>query len=90
MKAIVYGAYGSPDVLELTDIAQPVVADNQVLVRVRAASVNPADWHFMRGLPYLVRMINGLRKPSKATVSGERPGGAGRSRGQARDPIPPR
>jgi NADPH:quinone reductase-like Zn-dependent oxidoreductase len=68
MKAIVYGTYGSPDVLKLTDIDQPTVADDQVLVRVRAASVNPADWHFMRGLPYLVRMINGLRKPRKATV----------------------
>jgi NADPH:quinone reductase-like Zn-dependent oxidoreductase len=68
MKAIVYGVYGSPDVLELTDIGRPVVRDDQVLVRVRAASVNPADWHLMRGLPYLVRMINGLRKPRKVTV----------------------
>jgi NADPH:quinone reductase-like Zn-dependent oxidoreductase len=68
MKAIVYDTYGSPDVLELTEIDQPVVRDDQVLVRVRAASVNPADWHFMRGLPYLVRLINGLRKPRKATV----------------------
>ena len=70
MKAIVYGRYGSPDVLQLTEIDQPVVSHDQVLVRVRAASLNPADWHFMRGLPYLVRMINGLRKPSKATVLG--------------------
>jgi NADPH:quinone reductase-like Zn-dependent oxidoreductase len=70
MKAVVYGRYGSPDVLELTEIDQPVVRDDQVLVRVRAASLNPADWHFMRGLPYLVRMINGLRKPRKATVLG--------------------
>jgi NADPH:quinone reductase-like Zn-dependent oxidoreductase len=70
MKAVVYGRYGSPDVLELTEIDQPVVRDDQVLVRVRAASLNPADWHFMRGLPYLVRMINGLRKPRKAAVLG--------------------
>src|SRR6266542_142258 len=68
MKAIVYGRYGSPDVLQLTEIDQPVVSHDQVLVRVRAASLNPADWHFMRGLPYLVRLINGLRKPRKATV----------------------
>ena len=67
-KAIVYGRHGSPDVLELTDISQPVVRDDQVLVRVRAASLNPADWHFMRGLPYLVRVINGMRKPRKVTV----------------------
>src|SRR6266498_2934535 len=68
MKAIVYGRYGSPDVLQLTEIDQPVVSHDQVLVRVRAASLNPADWHFMRGLSYLVRLINGLRKPRKATV----------------------
>jgi NADPH:quinone reductase-like Zn-dependent oxidoreductase len=68
MKAVVYGRYGSSDVLELTEIDQPVPRDDQVLVRVRAASLNPADWHFMRGLPYLVRLINGLRKPRKATV----------------------
>jgi NADPH:quinone reductase-like Zn-dependent oxidoreductase len=68
MRAVVYDRYGSPDVLKLTEIDEPVVRDDQVLVRVRAASVNPADWHFMRGLPYLVRMINGLRRPRKATV----------------------
>ena len=55
MKAIVYHEYGSPDVLELQDIDRPVVKDDEVLVRVRAASVNPADWHFMRGLPYVMR-----------------------------------
>jgi len=70
MKAVVYGRYGSPDVLELTEIDQPMARDDQILVGVRAASLNPADWHFMRGLPYLVRMINGLRKPRKATVLG--------------------
>jgi len=47
MKAIVYHKYGSPDVLELADIDKPVVTDDDVLVRVRAASVNPFDWHFM-------------------------------------------
>jgi len=70
MKAVIYDTYGSPDVLEVTEIGQPEARDDQVLVRVRAASVNPADWHFMRGLPYLVRMINGLRRPRKATVLG--------------------
>jgi NADPH:quinone reductase-like Zn-dependent oxidoreductase len=68
MKAVIYDRYGSPDVLELREIDEPVVRDDQVLVRVRAASVNPADWHFMRGLPYIARLIFGLRKPSKATV----------------------
>jgi NADPH:quinone reductase-like Zn-dependent oxidoreductase len=70
MKAVVYSRYGSPDVLELREIGKPVVRDDQVLVRVRAASVNPADWHFMRGQPYMVRMVNGLRRPRKATVLG--------------------
>lgn len=51
MKAIVYRRYGSPDVLELADIDAPEVADDGVLVRVRAASVNALDWHRMRGQP---------------------------------------
>ena len=63
MKAIVYRTYGSPDVLELTDIDTPAVADDAVLVRVRAASVNALDWHAMRGQPFLVRMEDGLRRP---------------------------
>jgi NADPH:quinone reductase-like Zn-dependent oxidoreductase len=64
MKAIVYCDYGPPDVLKLVDIAKPVPNDDQVLVKVRAAAVNPYDWHFMRGKPYIMRMmIGGLRKP---------------------------
>jgi NADPH:quinone reductase-like Zn-dependent oxidoreductase len=63
MKAIVYHKYGSPDVLELEDIDKPVVNDDDVLVRVRAASVNPLDWHFMRGTPHIVRIMTGLLKP---------------------------
>lgn len=64
MKAIVYHRYGSPDALELKDIDKPVVNGDDVLVRVRAASVNPLDWHFLRGTPYLVRIMTGLRKPT--------------------------
>src|ERR1035441_2155526 len=63
MKAIVYHDYGSPDVLRLEEIEQPTAGDNEVLIKVCAASVNPYDRHFMRGLPYLVRMFVGLRKP---------------------------
>jgi NADPH:quinone reductase-like Zn-dependent oxidoreductase len=63
MKAIVYHRYGSPDVLELREIDKPVVTDDDVLVRVRAASVNPLDWHYMRGTPYVVRIGAGFRKP---------------------------
>jgi NADPH:quinone reductase-like Zn-dependent oxidoreductase len=63
MKAIVQDKYGSPDVLELQEIAKPVVKGDEALVRVRAASANPADWHFMRGLPYIMRPQSGLGKP---------------------------
>ena len=63
MKAIVYDNYGSPDVLRCEDIEKPTAGANEVLVNVRAASVNPLDWHFMRGSPYGLRMMAGLRKP---------------------------
>ena len=63
MKAIVYCDYGSPEVLKLVDIEKPVPNDNQLLVKVRAASVNPLDWHYMRGTPYFMRIQAGLRKP---------------------------
>ncbi|MGD0166127.1 MAG: NAD(P)-dependent alcohol dehydrogenase [Gaiellaceae bacterium] len=69
MKAIVNSKYGSPDVLKLEEIERPAVDDDSVLIRVRAASVNPYDWHFMRGLPYLFRLMAGLRGP-KQTVRG--------------------
>jgi NADPH:quinone reductase-like Zn-dependent oxidoreductase len=68
MKAIVYHEYGSPDVLELREIDKPVVKDDEVLVRVRAASANPADWHFMRGLPYVMRPQSGLGKPKNRVL----------------------
>src|SRR5215208_2868425 len=63
MKAIVRDTYGSPDVLELTDIDKPEPGDDEVLLRVHAASVNPADWHILRGAPYIARIEFGLRKP---------------------------
>ena len=63
MKAIAYRRYGSPDVLRLEEVDVPVVGDDGVLVRVRASSVNPIDWHIMRGEPFLVRMSDGLRRP---------------------------
>jgi len=63
MKAIVYHDYGSPDVLKCEEIEKPTVGDHEVLIKVRAASVNPLDWHFMRGTPYFVRIAAGLRKP---------------------------
>jgi NADPH:quinone reductase-like Zn-dependent oxidoreductase len=63
MKAAVYARYGPPDVIQITDVEKPVPNDNEVLIKVRAASVNPLDWHFMRGTPYFVRIGAGLRKP---------------------------
>jgi NADPH:quinone reductase-like Zn-dependent oxidoreductase len=64
MKAVVYTNYGSPDVLEIRDIKKPVPNDDQVLIKVRTASINPLDWHFMEGTPYIMRAIGvGLRKP---------------------------
>src|SRR5262245_54484100 len=64
MQAIVYCDYGTSEVLRLDEIEKPRPADDRVLVRVRAVSVNPLDWHFMRGTPYLMRMMgSGLRRP---------------------------
>ncbi|MGD0868738.1 MAG: NAD(P)-dependent alcohol dehydrogenase [Bryobacteraceae bacterium] len=63
MKAVVYYNYGSPDVLKCEEVEKPTAGDNEVLIKVRAASVNPLDWHFMRGTPYIVRIQAGLRKP---------------------------
>ena len=64
MKAITYTDYGPPDVLQCAEMAKPAPGDNEVLIRIRAASVNPLDWRLMSGRPLLVRfMIGGLRKP---------------------------
>ena len=63
MKAIVYHKYGSSDVLELEDVDKPGVDDDGLLVRVRAASLNPADWYAMMGTPYVARIAVGLLKP---------------------------
>jgi NADPH:quinone reductase-like Zn-dependent oxidoreductase len=63
MKAAVRDRYGSHDVVELHEINKPVPADDEVLVRVRAASVNPADWYGVTGRPWVARPTMGLRKP---------------------------
>jgi NADPH:quinone reductase-like Zn-dependent oxidoreductase len=63
MKGIVHRCYGSPDVVRLEDMPKPTPADNEVLVKVHAASVNPLDWHYLEGTPYLVRMDAGFGKP---------------------------
>ncbi len=71
MKGIVYCDFGSADVLRFEDIEKPVPNDDQVLIKVRAASVNPYDWHFMRGTPYLMRIEAGLRKPKVTRLGGD-------------------
>ncbi len=65
MKAIVNEEYGPPEDLELREIDRPAVGDDGVLVRVHASSVNPADWHMLRGEPYLARLMGGFRKPKQ-------------------------
>ncbi len=71
MKAIVYQKYGSPDVLELQEADEPTVTDGEVLVRVHAASVNPLDWHFLRGKPFVVRIFAGLIKPKRKILGAD-------------------
>ena len=65
MKAIIYTTYGAPDVLQIQEAEMPVVNDEAVLVKVCAAAVNPYDWHFMRGEPYFMRVVSGLRTPKR-------------------------
>jgi NADPH:quinone reductase-like Zn-dependent oxidoreductase len=67
-KAIVYRCYGSSEVLKVEDIERVVPADNEVVVKVHAASVNPLDWHYMRGTPYIMRMDAGLGAPTSTRL----------------------
>ena len=71
IKAIVYCDYGAPDVLKIEEIEKPVPNDDQVLIKVRAASINPYDWHFIRGTPYILRLDAGLRKPKVLRIGGD-------------------
>ncbi len=64
MKAIAYRCYGSADVLQLEDVAKPTIENDEVLVKVHAASVNPLDWHYMRGEPYFMRRGSGIGAPT--------------------------
>jgi NADPH:quinone reductase-like Zn-dependent oxidoreductase len=74
MKAVLYQKYGSPDVLELQEVDKPTVTEGEVLVRVHAASVNPLDWHFLRGKPFVVRIFAGLVKPKRKILGADMAG----------------
>jgi NADPH:quinone reductase-like Zn-dependent oxidoreductase len=71
MKAIVYTEYGSPDVLQLENVERPASKEDEVLVKVHAASANPADWHLMRAEPFLARLANGLLKPKNTKLGAD-------------------
>jgi NADPH:quinone reductase-like Zn-dependent oxidoreductase len=68
MKGLLARCYGAPDVLTVEQVAKPTPADDQLLVKVHAASLNPVDWHTMRGSPYLMRLSSGLGTPKDARV----------------------
>jgi NADPH:quinone reductase-like Zn-dependent oxidoreductase len=63
MKAIVYTEYGSPDVLQLKEVEKPTPKDDELLIKIQASAANPADWHLLRGEPFLARLNAGLLKP---------------------------
>jgi len=71
MKAVVYTHYGPPDVLQFRELPVPTPADNEVLVRVCAVSINPLDWHLMRGDPLPVRLMTGLLRPKKTVLGSD-------------------
>ena len=63
MQAIVFNKYGPPDTLQLKEVAKPIPKENEVLVKIHATAINDFDWSFVRGKPYLYRLIFGLTKP---------------------------
>lgn len=71
MKAIVRHEYGPPEVLRFEDVEVPAPGDGEALIRVFAASLNPLDWHFMRGSPSIVRVFAGLRRPKVALLGAD-------------------
>lgn len=65
MMSILYHCYGSPEVLRYSEVEIPAAANDEVLIKVHAASVNPLDWHYMRGSPYFLRLMSGLGTPDE-------------------------
>ncbi|GHO79937.1 NADPH:quinone reductase [Ktedonobacter sp. SOSP1-85] len=71
MKAIVYARYGSPDVLQFKEVEKPAPKDDEVLIKVYAAAANAADWHLLRGDPFLLRLGSGLLKPTNKILGAD-------------------
>ena len=65
MQAVSYTCYGGPEVLTVAEVEKPAPAADELLVRVRAAAVNPLDWHYMRGSPYIMRLGVGVGAPDR-------------------------
>src|SRR2546422_11374518 len=87
MKAIVQERYGSPDDLDLREVDKPVVGDDEVLVRVRAASIHPDVWHVVAGRPYVLRLMGaGFSKP-RNPIPGTDMAGDGQAGGQNLTPV---
>lgn len=71
MKAITISRYGGPEVLTVDEISKPVPLENEVLIKVKAASLNAADWHIMRGQPRIYRVVLGIRKPKYSILGAD-------------------
>lgn len=93
MEAIRYGCFGGPEVLELVRVEKPVPGDDEILVRIEAASVNPLDWHYMRGTPYIMRLMGaGIGAPADTRLGADYAGtviaaGTGVTRFQVGDRV---
>ncbi len=70
MKAVVYTKYGSPDVLQLKEVEKPIPKNDEILIKVQAASINSWDWDMLTGRPLEYRLLSGIPKPTKTKILG--------------------